>query len=365
MELNKLNQNAVLLLEDGTVFKGKRCGSIGTKIGEVNFVVGMTGFQEIFTDPSNHGQILVTTNTHIGNYGVLEAESASDKVQIVGLVCNEFAIVYSRPKADMGLQELFDSSGTVGVEDVDTRTLVRHIRNHGTMLGILSSEILDIDELKQKLSEYKAPTSHEQIAEVSTREIYTVGNEDAKYKVAVLDLGVRRNLLSNLVKRDALIKVFPYNTSLDEIKKFNPDAYLFPNGPGNPNNLDDEVALVTELIESNQPVLGIGLGCQLIAKAMGVDVYKLKHGHRGDNHPVRNVITDKSETTIQSHSFQINNDQAEKSDYVRITHVNLNDKTVEGISVIGKKAYGVQFSPIIYTDLHDSEYIYNQLFELI
>ncbi|MCO5248543.1 MAG: glutamine-hydrolyzing carbamoyl-phosphate synthase small subunit [Chitinophagales bacterium] len=365
MELTNLNQEAVLLLEDGTVFRGKQCGNAGIKVGEINFVVGMTGFQEIFTDPSNCGQILVTTNTHVGNYGVAPNESASNKVQIAGLVCNKFANNYSRVQAEKGLQELFEENDVVGVEDIDTRALVRHIRSKGSMLGILSSNGEKIDELKRQLKDYPKNNTTDLLKNVSTPQAYTVGEETAKFKIAVLDLGVRKNILDNLVWHDAYVKVFPYNTSLEEINKFQPQAYLIPNGPGNPNDLREVIRMIQTILKTDKPLLGLGLGCQLMAISQNVEVVKMNHGHRSDNQPVKNLMTGKAETTIQSYSYTINREQAEKSTLIQITHVNLNDEVVEGISIKNKKAFGVQFLPIIYTKEHDSAYIYDQFFELI
>src|SRR5476651_621635 len=225
---------AVLLLADGTVFYGKSAGKMGTTTGEICFNTGMTGYQEVFTDPSYFGQIMVTTNAHIGNYGINHEEVESGRIQIAGLVCKNYNIAYSRKQANESIQDYFQEQNIVGISDIDTRQLVRHIRDKGAMNAIISSEILDIDELKAKLEEVPSMDGLELSSKVSTTETYTFGDEDATYRVAVLDLGVKKNILRNFDDRDIYAKVFPAKTSFSEMEKFNPNGYFISNGPGDP-----------------------------------------------------------------------------------------------------------------------------------
>src|ERR1700749_1255386 len=226
---------AILLLADGTVFHGKAAGKIGTTTGEICFNTGMTGYQEIFTDPSYFGQIMVTTNAHIGNYGIAQNEEESGHIQISGLVCKNYNIYYTRKQANESIQDYFQQQNIVGISDIDTRQLVRHIRDKGAMNAIISSEILEIDELKAQLDLVPSMDGLELSSQVSTTETYTFGKEDAKYRVAVLDLGVKKNILRNFDSREVFAKVFPARTSFKEMEEdFRPSGYFISNGPGDP-----------------------------------------------------------------------------------------------------------------------------------
>ena len=223
---------AILLLEDGTVFHGKSAGKIGTTTGEICFNTGMTGYQEIFTDPSYYGQLLVATNAHIGNYGISRMDTESASIKISGLICKNYTNNYSRPMADESIQEYFESEDLVGISDVDTRAIVRHIRDKGAMNAIISSEVLDINELKKKLDKVPPMEGLELASLVSTPEAYYLGESDAKYKVAVMDFGVKQNILNCLVSRGCYLKVFPAKTPFEKVKSWNPDGYFLSNGPG-------------------------------------------------------------------------------------------------------------------------------------
>jgi carbamoyl-phosphate synthase small subunit len=248
---------AVLLLADGTVFYGKSAGKMGTTTGEICFNTGMTGYQEIFTDPSYFGQIMVTTNAHIGNYGIADAEVESGKIQIAGLVCKNYNIYYTRKQANESIQDYFQEQNIVGISDIDTRQLVRHIRDKGAMNAIISSEILDIEELKKKLDLVPSMDGLELSSQVSTTETYTFGNEDAPYRVAVLDLGVKRNILRNFDDREIYAKVFPAKTTFAEMEKdFAPTGYFISNGPGDPAAMPYAVDTVKDILKSDKPMLG-------------------------------------------------------------------------------------------------------------
>ncbi len=354
---------AVLVLHDGTVFHGKAAGAIGTTTGEICFNTGMTGYQEIFTDPSYYGQLLVATHVHIGNYGIQVDEVESESMKISGLICRSFNDGYSRKSAMSSIEDYFVSQKMVAICDVDTRAIVRHIRSKGAMNAIVSSEILDVEKLKAKLKEVPSMEGLELSSKVSTKESYFIGNPNAQYKVAALDYGVKKNILRNLVKRDCYVQVFPSNTSFAEIKKWNPDGIFLSNGPGDPGVMTEAVKTVKEILNSNIPVFGICLGHQLLAEACGIRTYKMHHGHRGINHPVKNIVTGKCEVTSQNHGFSVVEEDVRKSDKVEITHVNLNDDTIEGIRVKDKVAFSVQYHPESAPGPHDSAYLFDDFIE--
>lgn len=365
MSANYTKLPAVLLLADGTVYHGKAAGKIGTTTGEICFNTGMTGYQEVFTDPSYFGQIMVTTNSHIGNYGVNNEEIESDDIKIAGLVCKNFNIPFSRKQADQSIQDYFQDQNLVGISDVDTRELVRHIRDKGAMNAIISSEILDIDQLKAKLAEVPSMDGLELSSQVSTKEPYFVGDENAELKVAVLDLGVKKNILRNFSDRGVYAKVFPAKTSFEEMEKWAPNGYFISNGPGDPAAMPYAIDTVKEILEKDKPLFGICLGHQLLAQANGIGTVKMFNGHRGLNHPVKNVIKDHCEVTSQNHGFGVVASDIEKSDKVEITHVNLNDKSIEGIRVKGKNAFSVQYHPESSPGPHDSRYLFDDFVAML
>src|SRR5688572_933554 len=251
---NTNSQEALLILEDGTIFKGKALGKTGTTGGELCFNTGMTGYQEIFTDPSYYGQLVLTTTSHVGNYGVVPTEVESDKIQIKGLVCKEFSTHFSRKTAESSLQDYFEKAGIVGICEIDTRELVRHIRNKGAMNAVISSDILDETELKNYLKDVPSMAGLELASKVSTEKPYGLPSENSKFKVAVLDLGVKRNSLDNLVQRGCECKVFPYNTPFEEMEAWNPDAYYISNGPGDPAATTEAVKTVKGVLNLEKPL---------------------------------------------------------------------------------------------------------------
>jgi carbamoyl-phosphate synthase small subunit len=356
---------AILLLEDGTLYHGKAAGKIGTTTGEICFNTGMTGYQEIFTDPSYFGQIMVTTNAHIGNYGIHEEEVESEGIKIAGLVCKNFNISYSRKQAKESIQDYFQNDNLVGICDVDTRSLVRHIRHKGAMNAIISSEILNVEELKKKLAAVPSMDGLELSSKVSTTAPYFFGNENAKYRVAVLDLGVKKNILRNFADRDVYAKVFPAKTSFKEMEDFQPHGYFISNGPGDPSAMPYAIETVKEILDANKPLFGICLGHQLLALANDIRTMKMFNGHRGLNHPVKNVIIDHCEVTSQNHGFGVVPDDVKNSDKVEITHINLNDQSIEGIRVKGKKAFSVQYHPESSPGPHDSRYLFDDFVKLM
>ena len=356
---------AILLLADGTVYHGKAAGKIGTTTGEICFNTGMTGYQEVFTDPSYFGQIMVTTNAHIGNYGISDEEIESDSIKIAGLVCKNFNIPFSRKQANLSIQDYFQDEHIVGISDVDTREIVRHIRDKGAMNAIISSEILDIDELKKKLAEVPSMDGLELSSQVSTKEPYFVGDENAPIKVAVLDLGVKKNILRNFTERNVYAKVFPAKTTYAEMEKWQPNGYFISNGPGDPAAMPYAIETVKSILEADKPLFGICLGHQLLAEANGIGTMKMFNGHRGLNHPVKNIIKNHCEVTSQNHGFGVIPEEVRASDKVEITHVNLNDDSIEGIRVKGKKAFSVQYHPESSPGPHDSRYLFDDFVDLV
>ncbi|HWK99086.1 MAG TPA: glutamine-hydrolyzing carbamoyl-phosphate synthase small subunit [Parapedobacter sp.] len=356
---------AILLLEDGTVFHGKAAGKIGTTTGEICFNTGTTGYQEIFTDPSYYGQIMVTTNAHIGNYGIADAESESRQIQIAGLVCKNYSVNYSRNQADSSIQTYFEDGNLVGISDIDTRSLVRHIRNKGAMNAIISSEVLDVADLKKQLDKVPSMAGLELSSVVTTDTPYYYGSEDAPLRLAVLDLGIKRNILRNFDARKVYAKVFPAKTPFAEMEAWGADGYFVSNGPGDPAAMDYAVQTMKDILASDKPLFGICLGHQLLALANGIRTTKMFNGHRGINHPVKNIIENRCEITSQNHGFGVVAEDIEKSDIVEITHVNLNDQSIEGIRIKGKNAFSVQYHPESSPGPHDSRYLFDEFVQLM
>ena len=358
--LSSERPKAVLLLVDGTRFEGRAIGTIGTTTGEICFNTGMTGYQEIFTDPSYYGQIMVTATSHIGNYGVNETEVESDDIKISGLVCKKFSETFSRARANGGLQEFLERDGVVGISDIDTRALVRHIRDSGAMNAIISSEGLTDEELKERLNKTPSMDGLELASRVSTEEAYSFGNSGAKFKVALLDIGVKRSIISCLAERGCYVKVFPMNTSFEEIKAFAPDGVLLSNGPGDPAPLTDVIETVGKVVEAGYPVFGICLGHQVLALSQGLKTEKMHNGHRGINHPIKNLLTGHCEVTSQNHGFVVKRDEVEELNNVEMTHVHLNDKTLAGLRIKDRPVFSVQYHPEASPGPHDSRYLFDQ-----
>lgn len=357
-------KKAVLLLADGTIFYGKSITD-GTTIGEICFNTGMTGYQEIFTDPSYFGQIMVASTPHIGNYGVNPEEVESDSIKISGLVVKNFSFDYSRPSADSSLLDYLEKYNIVAISDVDTRALVGYIRDNGAMNAIISTQTNDIEALKKQLAEAPDMKGLELASKVSTKEPYYFGDENAKYKISALDLGIKKNILRNLAKRDCYIKVFPFDASFEEMKAFNPDGYFLSNGPGDPEPLKNAQEVARQIIQEEKPLFGICLGHQTIALANGIPTYKMFNGHRGINHPVMNVITGKGEITSQNHGFAVDKNALENNSEFEITHLHINDGTVAGMRMKNKPVFSVQYHPEASPGPHDSEYLFDQFIENI
>ncbi len=360
-----LYPSAILVLEDGKVFHGRACGAIGTTTGELCFNTGMTGYQEVFTDPSYFGQLMVTTHVHIGNYGVEDHESESKGIKIAGLICRTFNDIPSRKRAQSSLKNFFIENGIVAISDIDTRSLVRHLRSKGAMNGIISSEITDVDKLKELLKKVPSMQGLELSSKVSTTKAYEEGAQDARFKVAVMDMGVKGNIVKCLTDRGCNVKVYPMASTANEITKWKPDGILISNGPGDPGAMPTEAANITELIETGIPTFGICLGHQLIALANGIETYKMHNGHRGINHPVKNLLTGKCEITSQNHGFAVSEEGIRKSKNVEVTHLNLNDGTIEGIRLKDKPVFAVQYHPEASPGPEDARYLFDEFVQLM
>lgn len=357
-------KKAILLLEDGTIFEGKSIGKDGTAFGEICYNTGMTGYQEIFTDPSYFGQLMLTTNAHIGNYGINNDEVESDSMKISGLVCKNFSFNNSRVDSDGTLEEYFEKENLLAISDIDTRAVVRYIRDKGAMNAIISTN-LDVEVLKETLKSVPNMDGLELASKVSTKEPYFYGNENATYKISALDIGIKKNILRNLASRDCYIKVFPFNATFEEMNAFNPDGFFLSNGPGDPTPLKEAQQVAKEIIKSDLPLFGICLGHQIIALANGISTYKMHNGHRGINHPVKNLITGKGEVTSQNHGFVVNREELEKNDEFELTHIHLNDNTVAGMRMKNKNCFSVQYHPEASPGPHDSAYLFDQFIENI
>jgi carbamoyl-phosphate synthase small subunit len=341
-----------------------RLEKLAPPVGEICFNTGMTGYQEIYTDPSYYGQIIVNTTAHIGNYGTVDAEQESDKPKISGLVVNDFSEDFSRLTARESLQQYLEKHGIVGIADLDTRMLVRYIRSKGAMNALISSELTP-DQMKAEIKKVPSMDGLELSSIVTTREAYTVGESNAQFRVAALDVGIKKSILTNLAERGCYVKVFPAKTSFAEMEKFDPHGYFISNGPGDPAVMKYAIKTVQEVLESGKPTFGICLGHQLLALACGISTYKMHHGHRGLNHPVKNLITGLGEMTSQNHGFAVSEKDIEKHNEVEVTHIHLNDNTIMGIRVKSKKAFSVQYHPEASPGPHDSRYLFDDFVEMI
>lgn len=355
---------AVILLEDGSLFNGYSAGKIGTAIGELCFNTGVTGYQEIFTDPSYKGQLLISTHVHIGNYGVRFSESESNEVQISGLICKNFQLTGSRSIADQQLQDFLVNHSLVAITNVDTRALVRHIRKHGAMNGVISSEISDISILHDMLKVAPSMEGLELSSQVSTRLVYDLGVQSNR-KVAVIDYGVKKSILDCLLHSDLCLRVFPYDVTANEIVDWGAEGILLSNGPGDPAAMPQQVDNLRKLLTYQLPVMGICLGHQLLAIAQNLKTTKMHHGHRGINHPVKNLETGQCEITSQNHGFAIQADSLASNPNAVVTHINLNDSTIEGLRYLETPFFSVQYHPEASPGPHDSRYLFTQFANLL
>lgn len=358
-------KEAILMLSDGTVFYGNAAGKIGTTYGEICFNTGMTGYQEIFTDPSYFGQIVIQTNAHIGNYGIKNTEVESNSIKIAGLIVKNFTNAYSRLQADTSLQEYLIGEDIVAISDIDTRALVQHVREKGTMNCIISSDISDLQLLQKKLQDAPDMSGLELSSVVSTQEAYYAGNPEAPIRVAALDFGIKKNILKCMTDRGCYVKVFPAHATIDDMMAFEPHGYFLSNGPGDPAAMPYAIQTTQDILDTKKPLFGICLGNQLLGLAVGLKTYKMHYGHRGLNHPVKNIETGYCEITSQNHGFTIDEKSIEGNPDVIVTHINLNDKSIEGIRLRDQNAFSVQYHPESSPGPHDSRYLFDKFIQMM
>ncbi len=350
---------ASLLLENGHHFKGSSFGAIGTSGGEVCFNTSMTGYQEILTDPSYRGQIVTMTSPQIGNYGVNPEDIESERIQVQGFIVREASPIHSNYRATQSLDEYLNQSGIVGIQGIDTRALTRILRNEGAMNGIISSENQDLASLKMKLDQVPTMTGQDLVKQVtSSQQWQWSDSDDSKlYKVVALDFGIKHNILRQLADSNCDITIVPATTSADDILALNPDGIFLSNGPGDPEPVRYAIDTVKQLA-GQRPLFGICLGHQILSLALGARTYKLKFGHRGGNHPVKNKLNGKVEITSQNHGFAV--DPKTLPNTLEITHTNLNDDTLEGVRCTNIPAFSVQYHPEASPGPHDSRYLFQE-----
>ena len=341
---------AKLILENGMVFEGKSFGYLGESVGEVVFTTGMTGYQEVLTDPSYHGQIVTMTYPLIGNYGINLDDMESSKPQVKGFIVREKCNIPNNFRCEMNLDDYLKQNKIVGIEGIDTRALTKILRNNGTMKGIIT---LDHSELSEVKKEIEAFSNKDAVSNVTTDKIYEIDGEGKH--VAIIDYGIKTNILNCFKKRGCKITVFPSNVTAEEVLNINPDLVFLSNGPGDPEDLETEIENIKKII-GKKPIVGICLGHQLLALSLGGSTTKLKFGHRGCNHPVKDLETGRVHITSQNHGYVVN----EVPEDVEITHININDGTVEGLKHKTMPVYSVQFHPEASAGPKDSEYIFDR-----
>ncbi len=373
--MGKIQAKAVLLLEDGTIFEGTSFGAKGQRCGEVVFNTSMTGYQEITTDPSYHEQIITMTYPLIGNVGTNKEDWESRKVYACGFIVKENCDYPSNFRSKESLSDYLQKNNVVGLEGIDTRALVKHIRIQGAMRGIISSTELNPTSLKKKLQAYPGLVGRDIVKDVTSKKPYhwdegvidVLSNKKfkppKKYKVVAFDYGIKHNILRLLCSHSCEVYVVPAQTSAEQVLAQKPDGVFLSNGPGDPAAVSYAIETIRQLL-GKVPIFGICLGHQLLALALGAKTYKLKFGHRGANHPVKNLQTKQIEITCQNHGFCVDMDTLKRKD-IELTHINLNDNTVEGIRCVGLKAFAVQYHPEASPGPHDSNYLFNSFIDLM
>ena len=372
---------ATLVLEDGTTFRGLGFGAVGTAFGEVVFNTALTGYQEILTDPSYHRQLVTMTYPHIGNYGLTPEDAESNRVQVSGFIVREAARMHSNHRAKGSLGDGLADVRVAAAAEIDTRMLVRHIREAGAMRGVISTEIPDADELLRRVQDAPTMEGAELASEVSTREVYEVGPDDARFRVVAYDFGIKTNIVRLLNDAGCHLTVVPAGTSAQDVLAHEPDGVFLSNGPGDPAAVKAGIAAIAEILPTGTPTFGICLGHQLLAKAAGAETYKLKFGHRGANHAVRNDSGapdsrvphlaregESVEITSQNHGFAVDAESLPEDGpfgAVVQTHVNLSDWTNEGLALVDLPAFSVQYHPEAAPGPHDARYLFGQFIDLM
>ena len=349
-----------LVLENGQIFEGERIGFTKDTACEVVFNTGMAGYIETFTDPSYAGQGIVMTYPLIGNYGIIKSDIESTKIWAKAVFIHELAEYESNFRTEGTLESYLTENNIPGLKNVNTRKLTKILRDSGTMKGYLTSDISDMKNIQENIKAYQVGKVVEEVT-CSKKESY---NQDAKLQVALMDYGYKKNILKSLLSRGVGVTVFPAKTSAEEVLKTNPDGIMLSNGPGDPEDCEVEIKNVKKLFESDVPIFGICLGHQLMGLANGFKTAKLKYGHRGPNHPVKDLENGKVYITSQNHGYYIL-EESVKPEIAKVSHINLNDRTVEGISYNNKKVYTVQFHPEACPGPQDTAYLFDKFIEMI
>ena len=354
---------AKLVLADGTIVDGVALGQRGLTGGELCFNTSMTGYQEIMTDPSYYGQLMMMTQPHIGNYGASAENMEADAPMVAGFIVRDYPRRHSNTQADEALEQFMQRHDLVGIAGVDTRALVRHVREKGVMNAVIASENLDEEALLQKAREWPSMAGRELASTVTADAPYTFC-EGAGPRIAVYDFGVKKNILRSFRRHGCTVKVVPGDTALSDVLAWSPDGLFFSNGPGDPRPMTGAIETVSAAIDTGLPIFGICLGHQLMSLAQGVDVYKMYVGHRGANHPVKNLDTEKVEVTTQNHGFAVDPESIDP-DVARVTHVNLNDDTIEGLEFKTFAGMSLQYHPEASPGPHDSHYHFTRFMNLV
>ncbi|PKM88496.1 MAG: carbamoyl phosphate synthase small subunit [Firmicutes bacterium HGW-Firmicutes-12] len=352
---------AFLCLEDGRVFVGESIGIVDETVGEVIFNTSMTGYQEILTDPSYAEQIIVLTYPLIGNYGVNIKDEESPRIAAKGLIVKELCNQPSNYRAEQNLHSYLVKHNIVGIKDIDTRALTKHLRQAGTMMGLISTDP-NLDELMKKARELKPLTGPNLVKSVTCQSSYTL--DGGTYPVVVVDYGSKGNIVQVLRNMDCRVTAVPAQASVEEILSFNPRGVVLSNGPGNPEDVDYSLPAIKGLLEKDVPIMGICLGHQLLGMALGGKTYKLKFGHRGGNHPVKDLRNNRVYITSQNHGYALDQDSMNSAE-IELTHLNLHDKTVEGFKHKNKKAFSIQFHPEACPGPQDTDYLFQEFLVMI
>ena len=361
--LKKINPTGILVLENGSFFKGHGFGFENTTTGEVCFNTGMTGYQEILTDPSYSHQIVAMASPHIGNYGINKSDVESQKIQVSGFIIKEETLTPSNWRSEISIGKYLIEYNITGIKNIDTRALISHIRDKGAMNGIISSVDHDIASLKRKVTNAPSMSGLDLAKEVTCSKAYLYNpKKSGMHNIAVIDFGIKNNILRLLKNSGCNITVFPANVKSEEIKSINPDGLFLSNGPGDPAAVTYAIKTVRSLL-GFLPIFGICLGHQILALSLGCDTFKLKFGHRGINHPVKNLESGKVEITSQNHGFCVNIDTLPNN--IQPTHINLNDNTLAGISCPEYSAFSVQYHPESSPGPHESRYLFQHFIQLM
>jgi carbamoyl-phosphate synthase small subunit len=353
-------ETGYLVLSDGEIFEGKLFGSKNFQVGEVVFNTSMTGYQEVMTDPSYYGQIVTMTYPLIGNYGINKGYNQSSSIKCKGFIVRENCSEFSHWDGHMSLDDFLKDSDVVGLSEIDTRKLTKKIREVGCMPGIITNDISNMSEILEKLNGYK---NNEAVMNVTTKTVYEIGFQNTGKRIAVMDFGIKQNIIDSLIERGFRLTVYPAGATAEEVLSTNPDGVFLSNGPGDPADLVGVIAEIDKMI-GKKPMFGICLGHQLISLALGAKTEKLKYGHRGGNHPVKDLVSNKVVITSQNHGYVVNEDSLKDID-VTVTHINLNDKSIEGISHNRYPLFSVQYHPEAAPGPDDSQYLFDRFADLM